>query len=374
MAKIQELLANQHDKIDYEEVLKKYPWIRESDRYCILSPDSDGLLCGLFMAKCRGWKIVGFYDDKVGVVNKDYKSKDIVFLDGEIFRENAKSLGHHMVCLTNKKRDLLEKNFKNCIQPNLMRNYDGKKFFRLKYPLASIHLLVSIIAYDDRNTRPIKLTGDAIAPLFFTDGVFNVLFLYPENVLNWLSYLRINEDWNPLKDIFENRQYSVFDTIKYMDDFFRKRDQISVRVSFENPNGGRAKSIEERGDRLKISESDGSPYNILGINTENVYINTDAVARIKRFCTMVGEMTSWPFREEDWVCWDNLEFYKFSKGSFNADNKGLTKDNFEEFIRRKPLSWAQTSNLNIEYTLEEPSKFDFIPESEDSPEANGMLV
>lgn len=366
MAKIQELLANRHDeKINYDKILQDYPWINERNRYCILSPDSDGLLCGLFMSKYRGWKVVGFYDDKVGVVNKDYKGEDIVFLDGEIFRKNAKSLGHHMVCYSNKKKSLLDRNFKNCIQPNLMRSYEGKNDFRLKYPLASIHLLVSIIAYADKDTAPIVLDGDAIAPLFFTDGVFQVLFKYPENVLNWLSYLRINEDWNPLKSIFENKQYSVFDTIKYMDDFFRKRDDITVRTNSQSPAGGRAKSIEERGDRLMLSESDGSPYNILGINTEEIYINTAAAARTKSFCTMVGKLTSWEFNEDDWKCWSNLDFYKFSKSSFESDKTRLNIGTFEGFLNRNPLSWAQTSGSNIEYTVEEPDRFSFIPRDEE---------
>lgn len=369
MPKIQDLLANRHnEKINYDEILSKYKWISERDRYCVLSPDSDGLLCGLFMAAVRGWKIVGFYDDKVSVINKDYKNEDIVFLDGEIFREQAKSMGHHMVCLTNRKRSLLDKNFKNCIQPNLLREYDGKEHFRLKYPLASIHMLVSIIAYADKDSHPITLTGDAIAPLFFTDGVFNVLFSYPENVLNWLSYLRINEEWNPLKSIFENTKYSVFETIRHMDDFFRKRDAITVRTKGEGSRG-----VEERGDRLKLSNSDGSPYNILGINTDEIYINTDAVDRIKKFCSMVGEMTSWKFKDADWLCWDNLEFYKFTKGSFEADKKSLTIPNFEAFLMRKPLSWAQTSGNNIEYTIESPSRFPFSPENEEEPLEDGRL-
>ena len=355
MAKIQDLLADKHeDKLDYDDLLRTYPWISERNRYCVLSPDSDGLLCGLFMARYRGWKVVGFYDDKVSVINKSYLSEDIVFLDGEIFREGVKSLGHHMVCLTNKKRNLLEDGFRNCIQPNLMRHND-KNSFRLKYPLASIHLLVSIIAYADKDSSPISLGEESIAPLFFTDGVFNVLFHYPENVLNWLSYLRINETWNPLKSVFENERHSVYNTIRYMDDFFRKRDAITARITPE----GSSKSIEERGDRLKISESNGDPYNIRGIGTDDVFIEPDAVSRVRRFCTMVGEMCGWPYREEDWPCWNNLKYFKFTKSSFESNKKTLTISNFEEFLGKNPLSWAQTSLQNIEYTLEEPSRFPF---------------
>ncbi len=66
MAKIQELLKDRHNQtIDYNALIEKYPWIVKKDMNCILSPDSDGLLCGLLMSHYFGWNIVGFYDGKV---------------------------------------------------------------------------------------------------------------------------------------------------------------------------------------------------------------------------------------------------------------------------------------------------------------------
>ena len=48
MSQITELLQGKHgDRIDYDRVLYDYPWIAETNHYCVLSPDSDGLLCGL---------------------------------------------------------------------------------------------------------------------------------------------------------------------------------------------------------------------------------------------------------------------------------------------------------------------------------------
>lgn len=347
MSVIEELLKDRHDdKIDYDELLKNFPWIDERDRYCVLSPDSDGLLCGLLMAKMRNWKIIGFYDDKVGLIEKNYISKDLVFLDGEIFRKQAKSMGHHMLQF-NKKQNIDFSNFDNCIQPNLLRNYDGKHDFRLKYPLATIHMLVSILAYSDykHGLNSITLTEKAVAPLFFTDGVFNVLFSYPENVLNWLSYLRINENWNPLKNIFENEVYSVFTTMKLMNEFFRERDKLSFG--------------KERGDRLKISSKDGEPYNIELLNNGTSKLNDDAVNRIKEFLKLIGSMTNWDYLETDWICWNNLHYYKFTKEDFKKHGWTITNTNFEKFIALNPLSWAMTSGENIEFTLENPSKFHF---------------
>ncbi len=345
MSKIEELLKDKHnDRMNFDSLLEMYPWINERGRYCILSPDSDGLLCGLFMAKVRDWKIVGFYDDKVGVINKEYLKEDIVLLDGEIFRESVKSVGHHMLKL-NKNRTVDFSGFKQCIQPNLLRNYDGKHNFRLKYPLATIHLLISIIAYADhkQEKHEITLNENAVAPLFFTDGVFNVLFSYPENVLNWLAYLRIHEDWNPLKSIFKNDTFSVYETMELMNTFFRERDAITVG--------------KERGDRLKISSKDGTPYNIENGHNALVRINTDATERIIRFMCILGEMTGWNYTNEDWRCWDNLKFYKFSKKDFKSCGWKLTNVDFENFLSLYPLSWAMTSGENIEFTLEEPSRF-----------------
>lgn len=69
--------------------------------------------------------------------------------------------------------DLIEwGKYKNCIQPNILRNYDGKNDFRLKYPLATIHMLIIIIS----NEKQIEFTEDSVAPLLFADGRFNVLF------------------------------------------------------------------------------------------------------------------------------------------------------------------------------------------------------
>ena len=183
VSKIQELLSGKDDKIDYESIIKKHEWIVEKNHYCILSPDSDGLLCGLFMSKYLGWKVIGFYDGKVAVVNKKYKDKNPIFLDMEIFRKQIRSLGHHMVLVNKKHLPESWNNFDNCIQPNNLRKYDGKNNFRLKYPLATIHMLLGILGHKFN----IKTSDDAIAPLFFTDGAFNVLFIVIPHSLLWGS-------------------------------------------------------------------------------------------------------------------------------------------------------------------------------------------
>lgn len=336
MSKIQELLLGRTDQIDYEKIIKDYPWVIKKGQNCILSPDSDGLLCGLFMSTYLDWKIKGFYDGKIMLLDKNISAKDCVFLDMEVFRENIKSIGHHMVQFNKRKKPSNWDNYKNCIQPNNLRDYDGYNDFRLKYPLATIHLLIGILG----SKIKFEIPKTAIRALFFTDGTFNVLFKYPENVLNWLNYLRANEKSNPLKYVFENEKYSVFSLMEAMNEFFRKRDEISI--------------IKQRGDRLRISETDGLPVNIEKHN--NFYkINLEAKVRIEKFIEILSNLTGWKYNQGSWT-WENLVLYKFTKGDFTGKKIRLNNKTFEELLLKNPLTWAMTNGQNIEYTLEKPDK------------------
>jgi len=198
-------------------------------------------------------------------------------------------------------------------------------------------MLVGIVSHQNKNVR---VPTSAVPPLLFTDGVFNVLFKYPENVLNWLNYLRINESWHPLRSIFDGNEDNIITLMKRMDGFFRERDGINVK--------------RERGDRLRISSSNGEPENIEGISTGVCNINPDAKARIVKFMQVLARHTEWKYVENDWMCWENMKFYKFTKSDFTGDKKSITNASFAEFISKNPLSWAMTSGNNIEYTLETP--------------------
>lgn len=336
MSKIQDLLEGRIEQINYDKLIEDFPWIIEKDCYCILSPDSDGLLCGLFMSNYLNWQVKGFYDGKVMLLEDDISARDCIFLDMEIYRKHVRSVGHHMVLYNKNQMPKNWSNFRKCIQPNNLRNYDGLHDFRLKYPLATIHLLMGIVGSKFKVETP----KTAICPLFFTDGTFNVLFKYVENVLNWLYYLRANEQQSPLKDIFENEEYSVFSLMKAMNDFFRERDGISI--------------TKERGDRLKISETDGTPFNI--IKDESLYkIKDQAKERILKFIKMLSSLTTWEYIEEKWT-WERFKLYKFTKKDFAGRNVRLNSGTFNELLIKKPLSWAMTSGKNIEYTLEKPDK------------------
>lgn len=115
---IENLLQEKNDQINYSAILNQFPWIVEEGHCCILSPDSDGFLCGLLMSKFKKWEIIGFYDDKIAVINKNYLDKDPIFLDGEIFRQGIRSMGHHMLLLNKKrKQNRLSKDLSTAFNP-----------------------------------------------------------------------------------------------------------------------------------------------------------------------------------------------------------------------------------------------------------------
>lgn len=328
MSKIQELLSCRTDHIDYEKIVKDYPWIIKKRQNCILSPDSDGLLCGLFMSTYLDWRIKGFYDGKVMLLDKDISTKDCVFLDMEVFRKDIKSVGHHMVQFNKKKRPSNWDNYKNCIQPNNLRDYDGYNDFRLKYPLATIHLLIGIVGSKMKLTIP----KSAICPLLYVDGVFKNLFGYPENCIDWLRYLRAGTNQNKLYDIFFNEHYSIYNLMAALKEFFTQISEIS-----ENRNGN---------DKIKISNTKGELVN-LKISGGTYELNEEEREKSEKFLEILSCLTRWNYKKENWQ-WNDLKIYQFSKSTIKPNNR-----NFEAMIAKKPISWAMTSGLAIEYTIDD---------------------
>jgi len=335
---IQELLNGKTDKIDYNSLIKKHPWIIEEKRKCILSPDSDGFLCGLCMSHYLNWEIIGYYDGKIMLLKDGETCDDAVFLDMEIARPSIKSFGHHMLLYNNTHKPRgWDSTFKNCIQPNNIRNYDCSHTFRLKYPYGTIHMLLGILGSQFK----ISLPDSAIAPLLFVDGTFNVLYRYPENCLNWHNYLNFADKNNPVRVLFESN-LTMYQTLKLMDAFFRERDTLNV------PG--------ERGDKFKISNSDGRPHNIYETGNKKYAIFDSTREKKEQFIDMLCALVGWKYISTSW-CWEDFNLYKFTKSNFLAGGcRSVTIENFDSFFMKNPLSWAVTANNQLEYTLETPDK------------------
>ncbi len=340
MTNLNTLIGFSDSTVDYEAIHEKHPWIRRQKMKCILSPDSDGLLCGLFMSHYYDWEIVGYYDGKVLLLQDGVSTHDenCVFLDVEIYREHVKSIGHHMVLL-NKRHTPADWNvrYRQCIQLNNLRGYDKARDFRLKYPLATIHFLLGLVGH----VRKINISTSAIAPLFFADGVFNILYGYPENVLQWLRYLGIHNDSSCLRQVFMHDHFTVYEQMEVMDRFFRDRDRLNVKG--------------ERGDKFVISTSDSQFVNVIQGVDGLFAVTNNAWARLEGFLDILSGTTGWTYDASKWNS-KNMRGYRFHKSNFIAEDRSMTIQNYNAFINKSPLSWAITSNDNLEFTLEYPDQ------------------
>ena len=68
------LVAN--DVLQYDALLTLCPWLIAPEQNAILSPDADGILCGLLMSHYLNWNVVGFYDGKTLAIKNSIEAID----------------------------------------------------------------------------------------------------------------------------------------------------------------------------------------------------------------------------------------------------------------------------------------------------------
>lgn len=313
------------ERLNYRKLIKDNPWVVERNQNCILSPDSDGLLCGLLMSHYLDWQIRGFYDGKVLILARGVKPQECIFLDMEIFRSNIRSVGQHMLMYDKHNLPRNWNSFDNCIAANNLKNYDFKNDFKLKYPFGTVHLLLAILS----QSNTISIPKSAVSPLLYTDGVFKNQFNYPENCLSWLDFLNADIANNPLQQIFLDKHYSTYELMVELKDLFSKVDIIG---------GGK-----RGGDKIKISDSKG---NVANINFRTSRLKTTTKIQAEDFLRMFAQKTGWNFKPGNWS-WGPYEIIKFKKGSVKPG-----KARYNTLLAKKPLSFAIISRNSIEYTLD----------------------
>lgn len=315
--------------IDYAALIARYPWIVERNHDCILSPDSDGLLCGLLMSHFLGWNIRGFYDGKVLITENGFAPQGCVFLDMEIFRSNVRSVGQHMVMYDKNDAPPNWGNFASCIAANNLRDYDFKNNFKVKYPLGTVHLLLAILGH--RET--ISVPKSAVSALLYTDGTFKNQFNYPENCLSWLDFLGASAAGNPLQKVFLDRHYSTYELMMELCDLFSKLRTIG---------GGK-----RGGDKIKISDSRGTPVNIDATSS----LAPHAKAQAEDLLRMLASKTRWTYDPARWS-WGPYTTTCFRKSSVKPG-----KARYKALLAHNPISLAITSSTDLQYTLDPTGLF-----------------
>ncbi len=337
-------------RIDYAEIIKQYAWAIEKNRLCVLSPDSDGFICGLLVTNFLNWRVVGFYDGKVLITQSGVNINDCSFLDIEINRAGVGSIGNHLVEY-NRSIPINNFNFQGCIQPNILRKFDGKNAFQRKYPFGTIHLLLGILQYGEIIDI---LPDSAISPLLFVDGVGNNLFGYPENCLDWIDYLKINQDSHILHKFFCENDLNFYEVMGYLKEFFKVRDEFNATGYFDGTELIRGGNNKRTGHKIKISNSRGEPINLVkkGVSFDLHPIEAN---RVQGFITHIATMMGWRYLAENWN-WANFNLQVFKKGMLSSDSENpdfrLNNKTITALFEKNPLSLAMTATNRIEYSIE----------------------
>jgi hypothetical protein len=310
--------------IDYDAVITQYPWIVERGHKCVISPDADGILCGLFMSEYLDWEIVGYYDNgKNLILKKGIAAETCVFLDTEIYRSNIRSVGQH-ISLFRKENTLIDlEKYRNCLNPNSLRGRTLKENFSLKYPLGTIHLLLCIVG----NRQSIHFADNSFFVILQADGTINrFLDRYSENLYDWLLFLDVENPKNVLRSIIR-KEVNLMDLnkeyVEYIQRFVKtKRDKI--------PISERGEIIHESFDRLHTAFSESCT------NTAIQYLE------------FLSRETGWKFNDKKWA-FNDFRLYQFIK---KAVRPGVRT--FNVAVEENFLSLAITATDTMEYTLESP--------------------
>ncbi len=341
--------ANSENSLNYEEIVRKYPWLIQKNQKIIIHPDTDGFLCGLLYTNFLDCKIVGYYDEKFLVIENGIDAKDCIVLDVDIFKPNIKSIGHHMVLYNKNQVPQNWGNFNNCIQLNNLRNFDCLHDFERKYPLATIHFLLGVL----QSQKIInQLNTTAIWPLLFVDGAWTILFKFTENCLDWFNWLNINNATHILHGIFT--QHTILDVMNGVNQFLRIRDGHNAQGHFINGNYV-SRTSSRSGDHMRISNSKGNMLNMVS-NGQLFDIHPKEVQRVTGFINELATHTGWTYQPNKWV-WNNLNVRAFTKSDLKRQKTKLNNISFQNIVNQNPVSWAITSGQNMEYTLENPDQF-----------------
>lgn len=336
---IEKIIGN--DKID---------WLLEKELKLIISPDSDGFLCGLLYANLMDASIVGYYDGKILILKRGLSLGDCAFLDMEIASKSVRSCGHHMMAYSQKSYKNLN-DFSKMINPNNLMNYNASKHFQKKYPFATIHFLLSVLQAKG-HLDSYSLQVDSIPVLLFTDGTWNNLFGYTENCLEWIKQLGWLDKGSILNQLVQSNT-TIHQTMEAMNGLLRKRDESNAEGYFYQDKYEEKKS-SRTGDKFRISTRNGNhvkPIN-LEVTSNDVYrTHCKEKERIVAFYSYVAKCMNWSFDITKWS-FDDFKLYAFNKGVLGGSNgRRLNNKSYSDLIDGgKVISMAITAGKRLEYS------------------------
>ena len=183
--------------INRNTIFKNFSWLKDKNKFFIISADYDGLICASFLHHYLGWTLVGYYNmENIWISQKGLDNKkELIWVDLNIVPELGKSVGGQIANLDNN----LPKGLNSSCNLNIINNVTYKNF-KNKFPFSTLIFLLWL--YN------VKVKSSLMSKLFIlhSDSSWVKIQRYNKNVNDWINLL---SDYN-----WENLLYNI-DSIDY---------------------------------------------------------------------------------------------------------------------------------------------------------------
>ena len=183
--------------INRNTIFKNFSWLKNKNKFFIISADYDGLICASFLHHYLGWTLVGYYNmENIWISQKGLDNKkELIWVDLNIVPELGKSVGGQIANLDNN----LPKGLNSSCNLNIINNVTYKNF-KNKFPFSTLIFLLWL--YN------VKVKSSLMSKLFIlhSDSSWVKIQRYNKNVNDWINLL---SDYN-----WENLLYNI-DSIDY---------------------------------------------------------------------------------------------------------------------------------------------------------------
>ena len=175
-------------QIKRKNIFKQYKWLKEKNKFFIISADYDGLICASFLHHHLNWKLSGYYDYNSIWLSEDAlkNKKDLIWVDLNILPSSGKSIGSQIVTLNNNPIGL-----KTSCNPNIINNINSTNF-NMKFPFSTLLFLMWL--------HKINYSREDIGKLLIlnSDNSWMKIQKYSKNIDSWINILS-NFNWEDFK-------------------------------------------------------------------------------------------------------------------------------------------------------------------------------
>ena len=131
--------------INRNTIFKNFSWLKDKNKFFIISADYDGLICASFLHHYLGWTLVGYYNmENIWISQKGLDNKrELIWVDLNILPKIGKAIGGHIVSLEQE----TPHGFKTSCNHNLLAHLTSSNF-KNKFPFSTLLFLIWLYKID----------------------------------------------------------------------------------------------------------------------------------------------------------------------------------------------------------------------------------